>query len=239
MTESQAVASPSPLQRGPMSPTPIYWVIRWILNLLILVLVRGHVHIEGRENVPKDGGLLVISNHIASADPPILGAKFPRPLHFMAKIEWFKSPVAGFLGRQFLCFPVVRHTADRSALRYTLHLLERGQAVCIYPEGTRAEDARIHPVEAGVGFLARRSGAPILPVAMWGTENVLPAKGTHWPRAADCYMVFGKPFHLPRADMTNQEAADHMMSRVAEMLPSAYRGAFESSGTRTESPVNA
>jgi 1-acyl-sn-glycerol-3-phosphate acyltransferase len=179
----------------------------------------------------------VIGNHIASADPPILGGKFPRPLHFMAKIEWFKSPVAGFLARQFLCFPVVRHTADRAALRYTLQLLEQGQAVCIYPEGTRAEDARIHPVEAGVGFVARRSGVPILPVAVWGTEKVLPARGTHWPRAADCYLRYGKPFQLPRPDMSNQEAADYMMSKVAAMLPSAYRGVFESSEAMPESRV--
>jgi 1-acyl-sn-glycerol-3-phosphate acyltransferase len=239
LSQSQVVAAPSRLQRGPMSPTPMYWVIRWILNLLILVLVRNHLHVEGRENVPREGGLLVISNHIASADPPILGAKFPRPVHFMAKIEWFKNPVAAFLARQFLCFPVVRHTADRSALRYTLQLLEVGQAVCIYPEGTRAEDARIHPVEAGVGFVARRSGVPIQPVAMWGTENVLPAKGTHWPRAADCHMRIGEPFHLPRADMTNQEAADYMMARVAAMLPPAYRGAFEHSGAVPGSRVSA
>ena len=220
-----------------MSPTPMYWVIRWILSLLILILVRNHLHIEGRENVPRKGGLLVIGNHIASADPPILGGKFPRPLHFMAKIEWFKSSVAGFLARQFLCFPVVRHTADRAALRYTLQLLEQGQAVCIYPEGTRAEDARIHPVEAGVGFVARRSGVPILPVAVWGTEKVLPARGTHWPRAADCYLRYGKPFQLPRPDMSNQEAADYMMSKVAAMLPSAYRGVFESSEAMPESRV--
>jgi 1-acyl-sn-glycerol-3-phosphate acyltransferase len=217
----------------------MYWVIRWILNLLILILLRNHLHIEGRENVPRVGGLLVISNHIASADPPILGAKFPRPVHFMAKIEWFKSAVPAYLARQFLCFPVVRHTADRSALRYTLQLLAHGQAVCIYPEGTRADDARIHPVEAGVGFVARRSGVTILPVGVWGTEHVLPARGTHWPRAADCYMRYGKPFHLPRPDMTNQEAADHMMSRVAELLPSAYRGAFQASGELGQSRVSA
>jgi 1-acyl-sn-glycerol-3-phosphate acyltransferase len=210
-----------------MSPTPFYWLIRLILNLLILILVGNHVHIEGRETVPRKGGLLVISNHIASADPPLLGAKFPRPLHFMAKIEWFKNPVVAFLARQFLCFPVVRHTADRAALRYTLQLLEQGQAVCIYPEGTRAEDARIHPVEAGVGFVARRAGVAILPVGVWGTENVLPAKGTHWPRAADCYLRYGEAFHLPRPDMGNQEAADYMMFKVAELLPAPYRGAFE------------
>jgi 1-acyl-sn-glycerol-3-phosphate acyltransferase len=233
MTKLQTVSSPPLTHRGPMSPTPIYWVIRWTLSVLIAMLVRNHLHVEGRENVPKKGGLLVICNHIASGDPPLLGARFPRPLHFMAKVEWFKNPVVGFLARQFLCFPVVRHTADRGALRYALALLGQEQAVCIFPEGTRAEDARIHPVEAGVGFLARRAAVPILPVAVWGTENVLPARGIHWPRAAECHMVFGKPFELPRPDMGNQEAADFMMSKVAEMLPPSYRGEFELWGSKS------
>ncbi|HXA42583.1 MAG TPA: lysophospholipid acyltransferase family protein [Candidatus Solibacter sp.] len=233
MTETSVVATPAPVARGLVSPTPIYWLLRWFVQLVILLLVRGHLHIEGSENVPKKGGLLVISNHIASADPPILGGKFPRPLHFMAKVEWFRKAFVAFLARQFLCFPVVRHTADRGALRYTLALLASGEAVCIYPEGTRAEDARIHEVEAGVGFVARRSGVPILPVAVWGTENVLPAKGVHFPKAADCHMVYGKPFNLPRADMDNLEASRYMMSKVAEMLPVAYRGVFELYGSKT------
>jgi 1-acyl-sn-glycerol-3-phosphate acyltransferase len=232
MTESRAVVS-SVAERGPVRPTPIYWVIRWILNVLILILVRNHVHVDGRQNVPRKGGLLVISNHIASADPPLLGARFPRPLHFMAKIEWFRNPFLGFVARQFLCFPVVRHTADRGALRHTLALLERGAAVCIYPEGTRAEDARIHEVEAGVGFVARRSAVPILPVAVWGTEKVLPAKGVHWPKAVDCHLIYGEPFHLPRADMENHEAANYMMTKVAALLPPPYRGAFEFEGAKS------
>ena len=140
-----------------MSPTPIDWVIRWTLSGLLTLLVRSHLHVEGRENVPGKGGLLGSCNHIASGDPPRSGARFPTPLHFMAKVEWFKNPVIAFLARQFLCFAVIRHTADRGALRYALALLKQGQAVCIFPEGTRAEDARIHPVEAGVGFLARRA----------------------------------------------------------------------------------
>ncbi len=233
MTESRTVASPVPVDRGRVKPTPVYWLLRGFVNLVIVILVRNHVHVQGGEQVPRKGGLLVICNHIASADPPLLGGKFPRPLHFMAKIEWFKNPIVGFLARQFLCFPVVRHTADRGALRHTLTLLERGAAVCIYPEGTRAEDARIHEVEAGVGFVARRSAVPILPVAVWGTENVLPAKGVHWPKAADCHLIYGKPFQLPRPDMDNQEAANYMMSKVAELLPSAYRGVFEFEGVKS------
>lgn len=208
-----------------MSPKPLYWVIRWLLHAVISVVLLRHTHITGKENAPRQGGLLVISNHISTTDPPLLGALFPRPLHFMAKAEWFKNPVLGFLGRQFLCFPVVRHTADRGALRYTLALLEQGQAVAIYPEGTRSEDLQIHPPEAGAGFLARQAKVPILPVATWGGEKVLPPH-SKFPRPAHAYIAYGKPFHLPQGKISNQEAADYMMSKVAELLPDDYRGHF-------------
>jgi 1-acyl-sn-glycerol-3-phosphate acyltransferase len=145
----------------------------------------------------------------------------------MAKVEWFRHRLIGYLARQFLCFPVVRHTADRAALRYTLALLERGQAVAISPEGTRSLDARLHSPEAGAGFLARQAGVPVLPVATYGGEKVWP-KGSRFPHPAHAYLVYGKPFQLPNKKMSSQEAADYMMSKVAELLPDSYRGYFES-----------
>lgn len=211
-----------------MRPTLFYFpLITAMRGVIQAILFGGHLIIEGRENVPRTGGLLVIGNHIAGADPPLLGASFPRPLHFMAKVEWFKNPLLGFLGRSLLCFPVVRHTADRSALRFTLSLLQAGEAVCLYPEGTRSRDLKLQAPEAGAGFLARRAGVPILPVATWGGEDVLPT-GARFPRrtGTEVHLVFGKPFNLPDPGMDNQEAAEFMMSRVAEMLPEQYRGYF-------------
>ena len=192
-----------------------------------MALFGGHLRVEGIENVPPRGGLLVIGNHLAGADPPLLAARFPRPLHFMAKEEWFRNPVVGTLGRAMLCFPVVRHTADRSALRFTLTLLEAGEAVCIYPEGTRSRDLQLHVPEAGAGFLARRGGVPILPVATWGGEKVLPT-GARFPHRAgtEVHLVFGKPFTLADSMLDNQEASEFMMSKVAEMLPVEYRGYY-------------
>lgn len=214
-----------PRERGRLEPGPVYWILRVVLRAIVEVVLLGHLKVDGSERVPSQGGLLVISNHIASADPPILGCVFPRPLHFMAKAEWFRHRFLGWLARQFLCFPVVRHTPDRGALRYTLDLLEKGRAVAIYPEGTRTPDARLRRPEAGVGFIARHSGAPILPVAIWGSEKVLP-KGRSVPYPARTHMVYGATFHLPDAAMSHQEAADYMMARVAELLPPQYRGYF-------------
>lgn len=216
------------MRPGRLRPNQVYWLLRAVLRGAIALFVfGGHLKVEGGEAVPPQGGLLVVSNHIAAADPPLLGAYFPRPLHFMAKVEWFQNPFLGWLGRTFLCFPVVRHTADRSALRFTLGLLEAGEAVCLYPEGTRSRDLMMHPPEAGAGFLARRAGVPILPVATWGGEAILPT-GAKFPRrgGTEVHMVFGEPFRLPDAEMDNQEAAEYMMSRVAELLPQAYRGYF-------------
>lgn len=210
---------------GRLAPGPWYHLIRGFLRTVIRVILRGHLRLEGLERVPRTGGVLVVSNHISSADPPLLGALSPRPVHFMAKAEWFRSPLLGFLARQFLCFPVVRHTADRGALRHTLELLGRGQAVAIYPEGTRSDDLRLHRPEPGVGFLARRARVPIVPVATWGGEAILQSRGYHLPRAAETHVVFGEPFELPEDPaLSNQEAAELMMSRIAALLPQRYRG---------------
>lgn len=221
---SRALQRHQPARLGRLTPGPLYWVILVLLRAVVRLVVRNHLHVEGRENVPRTGGVLLISNHLSSADPPLLGAASPRPLHFMAKVEWFKHRLLGFLAWHFLCFPVVRHTADRGALRHTLDLLARGQAVAIYPEGTRSEDLRLHHPEAGVGFLARHAGVPIVPVATWGGENVLQSRGYHLPRAAETHVVFGLPFTLPATPMTNQEAAELMMARIAALLPPRYRG---------------
>ena len=214
------------LARAHTHPGPFYGFLRAVMQAIVGVVLFRSLHVEGEERVPRSGALLVVSNHIASADPPILGAIFPRPLHFMAKMEWYKTPWLAWLARQYLCFPVVRHTADRASLRFALDLLAAGEALCIYPEGTRAEDAQLHRPEAGAGFLAARSGALILPVAIWGSEKVLP-KGSHWPKRADTHMVYGEPFSLPHRDMDRQEAADLMMWHIAQLLPAEYRGHFK------------
>jgi 1-acyl-sn-glycerol-3-phosphate acyltransferase len=146
----------------------------------------------------------------------------------MAKSELFRSPFLGWLFRQNHAFPVVRHTADRVALRAALAVLADGHVLLVYPEGTRSWDGHIvGEIQAGAGFIARHSGALVVPVASWGSERVIP-RGSWIPRPADVELRIGEPFHLPTVGPTgrplfSREAAAIMMERVIALLPGERR----------------
>jgi 1-acyl-sn-glycerol-3-phosphate acyltransferase len=182
-------------------------------------------------NVPRSGPLLMVSNHVGAIDPAIIGAWTPRPAWFMAKAELFKGSWA-WLMRGYHAFPVVRHSPDRTALRRAFDLLKQGSAVVLFPEGHRSEDARLLRAEPGAGFIARRSGAPLVPIAITGSQNVL---GRHQmvPRRAEVAMRFGEPFQLPERNrdgspMDHQQSADYLMTKIAQLLPFEYQGEYAS-----------
>jgi 1-acyl-sn-glycerol-3-phosphate acyltransferase len=189
-------------------------------------------HLRGSANVPRSGPLLMVSNHVGAIDPAIIGAWTPRPVWFMAKAELFKGGW-GWVMRGYHAFPVVRHSPDRTALRRAFDLLKQGSAVVLFPEGHRSENARLLRAEPGAGFIARRSGAPVLPIAITGSQNVL---GRHQmiPRRAEVAMTFGKPFQLPERNrdgspMDHQQSADYLMTKIAELLPLENQGEYANS----------
>lgn len=217
-----------------------YLLERSVIRLLALVVLRRGLRVTGRGEVPRSGPLIVIGNHIATCDPPLVGALIPRrDVNYMTKSESFQgSRIYRFLLRGYNAFPVVRHTADRAALRRSLDILAVGHALVMYPEGARSANARLARAYAGVGFIARHSGAPIVAAAIWGSEHVLP-KGAILPRHAQVRVVFSAPFQLPERNadgsrMTNQRTADWMMSRLAELLPVEYRGVYGPGGLADE-----
>jgi 1-acyl-sn-glycerol-3-phosphate acyltransferase len=188
----------------------------------------------GEEHVPMAGPLLVVCNHVSNADPPFLTIAFPRPVFFMGKSELFRIPVLGWLVRRFGGFPVERGTPDRSALRHALQILEQEIAVGIFPEGGRSRTRSLGRALPGAGLLALHSGAPVLPVAIYGTE-FFPVDGESPPRRPieterGVTIILGKPFHVPdRVDdkrVTSEEATWLMMERVAALLPEKYRGVY-------------
>ena len=205
--------------------SPLYPFERRLMLGLMWYFLRDGLRVEGLENVPR-GGCIVAGNHIATCDPPLIGALIRRhDVHYMAKAEAFRNRKTAWLFAGYNAFPVARHTADRLAIRRSLAVLAQGRVLIMMPEGTRSPDASLQRAEPGIGLLARRSGAPIVPVGLWGSENALP-KGATMPRRAEVHVRFGAPVLLPDASMSNQEGADWIMERIADLLPERYRGIY-------------
>jgi 1-acyl-sn-glycerol-3-phosphate acyltransferase len=130
-------------------------------------------------------------------DPPYLSLITARQPAFMAKQELFGGAIGMFV-RRLGGFPVRRGEPDRAALRTAIDLLAQGYIVAIFPEGTRSPDGRIYPAERGFGLIARQSGAPIVPVAIEGTERILP-KGSKTFHRHPVTITIGKPFTMAAA----------------------------------------
>jgi 1-acyl-sn-glycerol-3-phosphate acyltransferase len=209
----------------------IYAFMRGLMRLMVRVYLAGLFEIHGIANVPLSGPLLICPNHSGTLDPPMVAAFVPRGDTWnMAKSEYFKRPMSRLIFRAYHAFPVVRHTADRVAVRWSLDLLKAGHALVIYPEGTRVESGVLAHPEPGAGFLAQKAACPVLPVALTGTRECLP-KGAKWPRRVRVTLTFGKPFLVlqKRADGTrvsHEEASDAIMLAIAELLPPEQRGVY-------------
>ena len=205
---------------------PLYSVVAITTKVLLLSLCRYQV--IGRENVPRNGSLIIVSNHLSLADPPLLGASIPRRIVFMSKEELFSSSVRVAI-RALGAFPVRRGKLDREALRRAMIVLESGQILGIFPEGKRSLDGQMNEAELGAAWIALRSGALINPVGINGTEKV------KWTdivfRRNKIIVAIGQPFSLPKSNdrLTKYQlahATNLIMGRIAEILPEGYRGVY-------------
>jgi 1-acyl-sn-glycerol-3-phosphate acyltransferase len=209
----------------------MYAILRWVMRTLTRVYLVGLFRVEGVENVPRTGAMIVCPNHFGTLDPPMVPAFLPRGDTWnMAKSEYFAKAWMRWLFTAYQAFPVVRHTADRVALRRSFDLLKEGQVLIMYPEGTRVEAGVLSKPEPGAGFIAQKADCPVLPVAVTGTRECLP-KGKLWPRRVPVTVRFGKPFMVRqrRASgdrVSHEEAADAIMLKIAELLPADKRGAY-------------
>lgn len=207
-----------------------YLNLFWVRALLMLITSRD---VQGRENVPREGALIVASNHLSNGDPPILTVAVPRRIAWMTKAEWFKTPVIGPLFRLAGMIPVRRFEADLQALRQAQNLLREGGVLAMFPEGTRGGDKGLRAGELGTALIALRSGTPIVPIAIWGTEHVkLPRDFFRHTRA---HVRFGKPFTLEASErITRDDVArgtETIMREIAALLPQRYRGAYRDAPT--------
>jgi 1-acyl-sn-glycerol-3-phosphate acyltransferase len=209
---------------------------RTILRSIALAMLGPLLSLRliGVENVPDNGPLLVASNHLSNADPIILEAAFPRPLFFVGKSELFRNPFFRWVLHRFGGIPVERGTPDRAAIRRARGVLKQGIALGIYPEGVRSRTVALLKGLPGAGLIALQAKAPVLPVAIWGTEffpvngEIPPRRPKGLPRGVT--VRFGSPFHVPeRVDgkrVTADEATHLIMMRIAELLPERYHGVY-------------
>jgi 1-acyl-sn-glycerol-3-phosphate acyltransferase len=173
----------------------VYGTTRWLIIIVGTVLFR--VKVVGKENLPKRGPCIVAPVHRSNLDTPILAFLTPRRLRFMGKDSLWNK---GGLGAKYLSalggFPVARGTADRDALRACENVIRRGEPLVMFPEGTRQSGPVLHPLFDGPGFIAARTGAPIIPVGIGGSERVMP-KGAKFVRPTKIVLVIGRPIEPP------------------------------------------
>ena len=195
--------------------TPFWW---WAARMIFDPLSRLYrLSVAGREHLRVDGGLLIVANHVSQKDPPFVGvAAMPRYVYYMAKEELFRIPLVGRFIWRAGAFPVRRGGADRDAIRMARAILGRGDALLMFPEGTRSKDGRLRRPWPGAGALALEPGVTTVPAAIWGTQR----------RLGPTRVVFGPPLDL--SDLTEgprshraQAAADRVMAAIADLLPAA------------------
>jgi len=207
----------------PYSTPRIGWeAIRWFARLFFFTVLS--VRLKGRENVPSKGPFIIASNHLSWTDVPLVPAYLPGKAIYMAKEEAFYSKV-GWLVRFLGAFPVKRGEGDRQAIRAADEQLKAGKVLVIFPEGTRSRTHKMAKAHAGLGMIALRSGVPVVPVAVWGSENFLKK---FRPRVTITYgepmILIPKGRKITREDI--DEATDHVMRKIASMLPPEYRGIY-------------
>ena len=179
--------------------------------------------VEGAERLPRAGGLLVVANHKSYLDPALVGSIIPRQIHYLAKRELFTMPLLGRWVRSHHAIPIDRHGFDRRAITRCVELLRSGEALLVFPEGTRILEPYLGEPLEGVAWIAVRSGVPILPIHLRGTW----ARERRWFRRGGIRIRVGEPFRLPPVPGGRARRAEYPV--IAEAILDAIRRLGESS----------
>ncbi|AIQ59567.1 lysophospholipid acyltransferase family protein [Paenibacillus borealis] len=186
----------------------IYAICCGLLRLIYAILFP--LKIVGRENVPKEGGVLLCANHISLLDPMTIGIKLKRQVKYMAKAELFNVPVLGWLIKQLGAFPVKRGGVSKESIKTSLNTLRSGNVMGIFPEGTRNSDSGA--AKKGAASFALRSGAAVVPAAIIGSYKPF----------RRMTVVYGAPIDLSSFEGTGSESleavTDVIMGRIHEMI---------------------
>ncbi|AIS52439.1 1-acyl-sn-glycerol-3-phosphate acyltransferase [Thermoanaerobacter kivui] len=190
-----------------------YYIAKYIVRFIIKIIFR--IEVKGLENIPKKGPVIICPNHISLLDPPVIGALLNRRIYFMAKEELFRNPFLKLLlGKGLGAFPVKRGTADLSAIKTALNYLKKGQAVGIFPEGTRSKTGKLQKAESGVSLLAVKGHAVVVPVGIKGKYRLF----------SKITISIGKPISFEKyagSKLSSQELSligEEIMKEIAKLL---------------------
>lgn len=145
----------------------LYSFVRFIAWVFLHIKCR--IKIIGRENIPETGGVIICCNHMDFFDPVLLAVSTKRPIHFMGKKELFKNPIGRVFFENINAFPVDRGTADMKSFKKTLSLLNEGEAIGIFAQGTRIKEADVKSAKAGTAMFSLKTGSPVVPVGISGS----------------------------------------------------------------------
>ena len=228
-------------------PEPIDSSITPLLSIVtfggrIWARAMSRITIEGAvDEIPRNGPLIIAANHASNFDAPAVGAwlipKLGRRIHWLGKRELFSWPIVGWVAANGGVHPVDRDSADVEAFRLATRILEGGHALFVFPEGTRSPDGALQEARDGVALLALRTGAPIVPIGIGGSNRVWP-KGQRLPHPGGHVVIrVGRPFRpadeLPAG--TDRKTAKGLvtrmiMERIAALLPVRQRGVYGAAG---------
>jgi 1-acyl-sn-glycerol-3-phosphate acyltransferase len=215
--------SPTPDVKAPVVRQGDVWpllyfgtrgLLRWLYTL------NGGVQVEGRENVPKKGAAIIAPNHASHTDPPLIAIANRRPVTIMAKEELFSIPFIGPYIDHLGMFAVKRGVADRAALRLALERLAQGRLLVIFPEGTRGDGITLQEPERGLGLMAMKSGVPVIPAFIYGTNKMMP-RGDSKIHRAKVGVVYGKAI-MP-SDFSGKRAGDELAAAVMQAIEALRR----------------
>jgi len=205
-------------------------VLRFLIRVILKLIAR--VEIYGKENVPLTGGMILSSNHIGILDIIMVYFGIDRTDLFIPVAEkWEKIGWIKWLGKQLNFLFVDRYNPDLKALRKMMALMEDGKCLVIAPEGTRSRTGSLNEGKPGVAYLAARSGFPVIPVAITGTEDEVLFGNVKRLKKSHISLTGGKPFVIPPLPKTNRDEAlknytDEIMCQMAALLPERYRGVY-------------
>ncbi|CAN5354951.1 lysophospholipid acyltransferase family protein [soil metagenome] len=219
----------------------VYRFSQWFIKYTVFA-AKGGLQTIGAENIPRTGGVLLAPNHVSHLDPPAVCCSLHRIVHCMAKEELFQNPFFGTLITWLAAFPVKRGEADMDSIRNAMALVEHGEIVLLFPEGTRGDGETIQQMNRGVAMLAKRTGVPIVPVAIVGTHLTLPRTDLgRKPKRSRMVVACGKPFTYAEvatgsSEKENREIFSNELKARIEAVCLA-NGLPLKIGQKVESPV--